>query len=1787
MKNNLYELNSLEEFRESKDFWMKRIPETFYDQIIPYGDSNRSDYEEAVVSVNLEKQLSQRILNISGDVDLLTYIIMMSAFQVQIYRYINEECVINIPTYEEDEINIENIANNISLPFKIPINENMSIKEIIGFCKQELIGIYKNQYYPLETFFADLEQEKTSMILGQFSLCMKNLHNNKRIEELISIAKKQINICIEKQDDNISLEVLYNANLYKEDTIKRLINRYSQVLDIIVNNIDAKVYNIDILTEEEKHEILYRFNNTKREYPKYKTIKEIFEEKAEWAGEKIAVVSNEVELSYQELNQRANQLARVLRKKGITRDSIVPVLCDKSVETIVAMVAVIKAGGAYLPIDEEYPEARIRYLLEDSGCAVLLGKKEAIHKLNLTEISVEVVDLTDEEVKKESKENLTTINVPEDLAYVIYTSGTTGNPKGVSIENRSLIKIIINTNYITISKDDKLLQSGSLSFDASVQQIWLALLHGIPLHMEDKELMLEIDQLEEYILNNNITLIIFPTTLFNQISQERIEAFEKIKYVIAGGDIISSQQVSRLIKTYKDIKVVNGYGPTENTIISTAYIMTDEWDENKNVPIGKPVTNSTAYIMDKHNKLLPIGVPGELCVGGDGVARGYLNREDLTNEKFILNPYVEGERIYKTGDLARWLPDGNLEFLGRIDHQVKIRGYRIELGEIEKQLIKHFAVKEAVVIDRKSDKSEKYLCGYIVGEDDISTQEIKEELKKELPDYMIPTYIMQLEKLPLTPNGKIDKKALPEPNLSSIENEYVAPRNEIETIIARVWCEVLGVEKIGIYNSFFDTGGDSIKSIQIVSRLRRNGIKLEVKDIMQHKTIAEIAKYAKNTETIVSQEVVEGEIELTPIIKQFIETDKNIFNHFNQSMMLYSKDGFDEQIVKVVMEQIVKHHDALRMVLKYDEEISGYNKGIDTKLFDLHLVDLTETTEYKQKIEEMAQKLQESIKVDSGPLVKVGVFKTSEGDHLLLIIHHLAVDGVSWRILLEDFAYGYQAVKEGNEIRFPQKTTSFKEWAEKQYEYANGSKILKELKYWEQVSRENLGQIPREVQNEPVVVKDMVTKNITLGKELTTQLLQETNRAYNTEINDVLLSALGMAVKEWSGMDRIAITLEGHGREEIIDEVDITRTVGWFTSCYPVVLNMEDEDIGMAIKRNKESLRRVPNKGVGYGMLKYLTEEGVNGGINLQTDISFNYLGQFDEDTNNGVLKYSNLSCGKNASSEFPSMNSIQINSMIKNKRLIVTIDFDEKAFTKQTINEFVNIYKETLNQTIQHCVEKKEREYTPSDYGVNEYTLEDVQEIHDYVKENIGKDVVINKINKLTPMQEGMLFTYLQEKDTTAYVVQTGFKIKGYVDVEILTKTYHSLLKRHEILRTTIFNYWKHPSQIIFDNREQQVEFLDLTQYSNKEERYKNYTDEMITKGFDLNRDLLFKVSLIKMDTSEYRLIVTCHHIIIDGWSNAIILNDLFEIYQNLATGKNIELRSYEKYDTYIQWLFKQDKNKGLEYWKEYLRSYDKSPFTVTEELKFQEYNASEVDIKLSRDLTKKLENVCSQNEITFNTLCQTAWGLLLQKHTGYEDIVFGAIVSGRPPEIKGIEKMVGNFLNTLPVRVRSESTKTVGQLMKEIQDKSSELKPYEYLPLADIQNLSILKQNLIQTLMVFENYPVEDLEKNINGENKLGFVIEEVFGREETNYNLNVIFILREELTFKIMYNENVYSTSMINRLSSQLIVLFEKIAENVNELVDNMELISEEEKEKMNSLIQEYEKDILEFGGIDFDF
>jgi amino acid adenylation domain-containing protein/non-ribosomal peptide synthase protein (TIGR01720 family) len=901
----------------------------------------------------------------------------------------------------------------------------------------------------------------------------------------------------------------------------------------------------------------------------------------------------------------------------------------------------------------------------------------------------------------------------DNLAYVMYTSGSTGKPKGVMTTHRNIVRVVKNTNYIDITDEDVLLQLSNYAFDGSTFDIFGALLNGAKLVLIDKESVIDMIKLPKLIIDAKISVLFITTALFNVIVDMNIQCLENIRKVLFGGERVSMEHVEKAFNILGKDRLIHMYGPTENTVFTTYYPINKIDLKLGTVPIGSPISNTQVFVLGDGSSMQPIGVPGELCIREDGLARGYLNNPELTAEKFVDNPFLPGEKMYRTGDLVKWLPDGNIEFLERMDNQVKIRGFRIELGEIENHLLKHSQVKETIVLAKEDQDNNKYLYAYILGEGKLTTDQLRDYISKDLPDYMIPSYFIQLEEMPLTPNGKIDRKALPEPQgIINMGIEYVAPKNKKEEILVKVWKDVLKVERVGLKDNFFSLGGDSIKAIQVLSRLNNYGLKLELRHLFENPIIEELSIYVENASRKIKQDIIQGEVNLTPIQNWLFKQKFEDKNHFNQAVMLYNKEKFDENVIKRLLKKLVEHHDALRMVFRTQgEKIIQYNKGLAGELYSLKVIELTNKENYHEKIEKEANIIQRSLDLENGPLIKLGLFKTGEGDYLLIVIHHLVVDGVSWRIILEDFATGYIQALNDEEIKFTSKTDSFKDWSNELSIYANSNELLKELDYWRKLEKSDINPIIKDRAIEERKFRDNTSIRIELTEKETEKLLKKTNNAYNTEINDILLTSLGLAVKEWTEEDKILINMEGHGREAIIKDIDITRTVGWFTSQYPIILDMGgDKDISYRIKSVKEIMRQIPNKGINYGILKYLTspENKKDLNFNRKPEINFNYLGQFDMDL--GKIDISGISTGEMVSPDKSSNYSIDVNGMIMNQKLILDFMYNNGEYEKITIGKLTESFKKNIIGIIEHCAAKNNSERTPSDFTESNIKFEDLE---------------------------------------------------------------------------------------------------------------------------------------------------------------------------------------------------------------------------------------------------------------------------------------------------------------------------------------------------------------------------------------------------------------------------------------------------------------------------------------------
>ncbi|MCZ8520301.1 MULTISPECIES: non-ribosomal peptide synthase/polyketide synthase [Paenibacillus] len=1730
----------------------------------------------------LDESVRQALHELAARTGTTLYMVLLAAYSVLLHQYTGQEdLIVGSPVAGRNHADLGGTLGMFvnTLALRSRPSGAKSFGAYLQEIKETSLGALQHQEYPFEELVDKLVLDRDPSRNPLFDTLFV-LQNTEQGEQEIggltftpyeldtATAKFDLSLHAAEKDSELVFGFEYATALYRRETIERLAMHLLRILEAVSENPEVLLSEIEMITPHEKAQIVDVFNATAVPYPASSTIHALFAEQVERSPEKTALVCGDVRLTYRELAERAGRLAQTLRQLGTQPEQPVAVMGGRSAEMVIGMLAVLQAGGAYVPVDPEYPEERVRFMLEDSGAKLMLVQHSG---LVTADYGIALVDLSAEEAYEaggaKAEPAGTPAGGPQSLAYVMYTSGTTGRPKGVMVEHRNVVRLVKETNYADFNESTRILQTGAVVFDASTFEIWGALLNGGQLYLVDNEVILIAEKLKEAIASYGITTLWLTSPLFNQLSQQDEHLFGGLKTLLVGGDVLSVPHINRVLDAHPGLVIVNGYGPTENTTFSTTHKVTERVEGS--VPIGRPIHNSVAYVVDGSLRLQPVGAWGELLVGGDGVARGYLNRPDLTAEKFIPSPVREGERCYRTGDLVRWLADGTLEYKGRIDEQVKIRGYRIELPEVEAELARTPGVREAAVVVREDEPGQKQLCAYYVADRALTAGEIRLAMAQALPAYMLPSYFVQLERMPLTANGKVNRRALPAPKAGADTGRtYTAPRTPEEAALASVWESVLGAERVGIHDHFFELGGDSIKAIQVSSRLLQAGYRLEMKELFQAPTIAGLGLKVKPAGRQADQGPVSGALRMIPIQRWFFRPEQQDSHHFNQAVMLFSGQGFEEEALRQVAAKLAEHHDALRLVFRQTEQgVEAWNRGLgEGELYELRMADLREEADPAAAVERLADGIQRSIDLEEGPLFKLGLFRCPEGDHLLLVIHHLAVDGVSWRILFEDFAAGYEQAVRGEAVAFPPKTDSFVAWGEALHRYAESPEMEKHRAYWRALEEERLQPLPKDEAPASLLLQDSESVTVQWSAEETEQLLKHAHRAYRTETNDLLLTALGLAVSKWSGIHRLAVNLEGHGREPIVPDLDITRTVGWFTSQYPVILDVlegEAGGTGSLIKQVKESLRRIPDKGMGYGLLRSSSEAERFGG-GLRPEISFNYLGQFDQDLQESALQMSAYGTGSAQSGAAAPAYALDINGMITGGELSLTITYNGRQYRTATMEGLARHLEESLREVLRHCVTREHAVLTPSDVLAKGLGIAELEELVQRTA-HLGD---VENVYGLTPMQKGMLFHAELEPGTGAYFEQAAFDLVGSFQPDLFGRSLNALVRRHAILRTNFYSGWAGgPLQVVFRDKRAEFVYEDLRGMNDaqRDAYLSAFAAEDQSRGFDLAEDALLRVSILRTGEEDYRLIWSFHHIVMDGWCIPLITQEVFEHYYAGLEGRDPRLAEVTPYSRYIEWLDGQDQDAAADYWRGYLAGYEQQTVLPLTRAAGRQagYTAEKLVCTLGPSLTGQLEQAAKSSHVTVNTLLQSVWGIALQRYNRSRDVVFGSVVSGRPAEIPGVERMIGLFINTTPVRVTTEENLSFSELVKRQQERYLASHAHGTYPLFEIQAQTEQKQDLISHIMVFENYPVEEEVERLGGGEDL-FEIRDAALLEQSNYDFNLIVLPGEDMALHFQYNALVYDRKDVDRIRGHLVHLLEQIAADPGIRVDDLELITPQERE-----------------------
>lgn len=1123
-------------FDKEKDYWLQKLGDEAAMAGFP-ADSRGGAGDFAVrdrLRVTVPEAAAHPVLTLSKRSEHGVFMILFACLNWLLHKYSGEEdLTVGMPVFQQKEPG--ELLNRL-LALRTKVQPSLTFQELLMQAKTVISEANLHQNFPMEIVAELLSWQ--AQPLFQTIVRLTNIHHldarqEQECEMLFSFAMT---------GDGLELEVCYNAARYRAESVQRIAGHLFRVIEQALGQPKEPLGQLELITAEEREQILGAFNDTTVPFPQDRTIHHLFEEQVQRTPERIAVRSEQAELTYRQLNEQANQLARALRERGCRPDQPVGVMVDRSAEMIIGILAVIKAGGAYLPINPEFAKERIAFMLEDSGAQVLLTLDR--YREQADGFGGEVIDLGDPQYFAGDASDLEPVNESGDLLYIMYTSGSTGRPKGTLIEHRNASRLVIGTDFMEFSQDEQILQTGAIVFDATTFEIWGSLLHGGCLHLIEEAVLLDAQAFQQVLAERQITSLFLTTPLFTQLAEADAGLFAGVKNLLVGGDVMSTKVVNRVRHACPELRFVHVYGPTENTTFSTAFTVTEDYEDA--IPIGRSIANSTAYIVDKQGQIQPVGLPGEIWVGGPGVARGYLNAPELTAEKFIPSPFGREERLYKTGDFGRWLPDGRIEFIGRIDHQVKIRGFRIELSEIENVILRHPDVQEAVVVALTDAMNQKYLCAYIVSEAGPVVPELRRHLQSELPEYMVPAHLVQLPKLPLTPNGKVDRRALPEPSLfDAAEREYVAPRNRLEEQVQSIWQEVLGVDQVGITESFFDLGGHSLKMTALVTKLRQAlQTDVSIKDMFVLQTIEQQAEYLSTAKQASHEPILPvAERDAYPVSsaqkRLFILDQMTVEkSNYNIPVAFEVKGRLDRERAAAAWQALVDRQEALRtsFAMRDGEPVQVIHHGVQA--------DVTWRKAAREEVEGLLGSFSRPFDLREVPLFRVQVMELAADEHLLLVdLHHIIADGVSLDILIREWA----ALYEGEEL--PPVRLQYKDYADWQNRLLASERMQEQAAYWlEQFAGEiPVLQLPVDAARPPVQQFAGQVLSFSADERLQAavkKLVKETG----TTMHMVLLAVFNVLLAKYSRQEDIVVGTPIAGRTH----ADAAEIVGMFVNTLAV-----------------------------------------------------------------------------------------------------------------------------------------------------------------------------------------------------------------------------------------------------------------------------------------------------------------------------------------------------------------------------------------------------------------------------------------------------------------------------------------------------------------------------------------------------------------------------------------------------------------------------------------------------------
>ncbi len=1749
-------------------------------------------YRGAQLSFSLDEHTSRQWITLCRDNRVTVFMGLLACFKVLLAHYCrSRDIVVGSTVSLRDSQKLEPLVGLFinTLVLRTDLRGTPSFREILAKVRQVVLETHQHRHTPFEHLVEVLHVDRNPSYnpLFQVMFIYREDHGSGRQSSNRSIAVRQttskfdLTLTARKGRRGFKFLYTFDRDLFGGAAIKAMRGHLLQLLRSLPEQLDGNLFQVPICTERERERLLYSFNDSPAHLPGRRLLHHLIEDRAGVHGEREALVWQERRLTYAELLRLARGVEARLGRLGIGPEQNVAVCMPRCPELVAALLGILMRGAAYVPMDPAYPRARLRYMLEDAAAVLVVGKAGAAS--DLADLAP-VLDLDQFQTCPAAESSPSYVGEDSHAAYIQYTSGSTGRPKGVVVPHRGPVAFSAWAGTVYDEADlAGVLAGTSICFDLSVFELFTTLALGGRIVLNDS--LLDLARLPAF---NEVTLInSVPSAVQSLFVEGSIP--RGLRVVNLAGEAFPRPLVDLIYRHPSVQRVFNLYGPTEDTTYSTGALLART--SAIHPPIGRALRHKRMYLLDPFLKPVPLGVPGEVYLAGAGLARGYLNRPALTALRFLPDPFDRqgGGRLYRTGDLARWLPSsshGTAVYLGRIDHQIKIRGFRIELGEVESVVETHALVARCAVLLLQATRR-PVLAAFVQLAADAEVPDLSTFLAAQLPTYMVPSHFKFME-LPLTQNGKIDRKALAALVLEerTESTQSVPPRNDAERTLVEIWRAVLNRDAVGIFDNFFELGGDSIMGIQVIARAARAGLHLSASDFLHHQTVAAQAGAAATTTQIdAEQGAVKGPVAPLPIAHWLFESTDFSPNFFNQSRAYHVHPHLSPKQLELALNRLLVHHDALRTQVSTARPLRLRQSGKPKRLI-LGVIGAEACGPESELVRQIAARCQLSLDLTHGPLLRACLVRRGDGPSLLLLaVHHLVVDGVSWRILAADLERLCADLVAGREPELGPKTTSLKSWSQRLRRKLGKGWMNREAAYWRALAHGRPTLCPRDQPGSDFgLYQDNETHTFSLNLRESRALLQEVPKTFQCSTVEALMAALARTLCDWCNQDELLVNTEGHGRENLFPDVDLSRTVGWFTSLYPVRLTTpRDADPARLVKAIRDQLRAVPHKGLGFGICRYLSRDPEVRATLARLDqvpVCFNYLGRTDEVRGeHSWIWRANQPFGLQRDPAMARHHLLDLNAYVRDGKFSLRIAYCSRIHRTRTIralgNRFLHNLRAITNQSALDA-----RTWSPSDFPLARLTAPALSEL---LEQRLGPERKQQLVDVLPflPLQRGMLYHGLLNPSGGFYHEQWTCTLKGELDLLVFGAAWQQVFANHQALRCIYF--WEglqQPLQVVIANPSLPFRLVDLVGLDPREQEliFKQALKTDRRHGFHNEGQLPHRFTLFRLAPDLHRFVWSYHHMVCDGWSLALVRREVFQSYERLKRGTAPKAKPGPRLHDFLAWFASRDREAGKRYWQQHLAGFrEPTPLPGWPSAEVRPSHFRELKLSLPAALTRDLELLARGWRVTVNALVQAMWAALLHTHSGKDDLVFGFTAAIRPPHLADIEALVGLCINTLPNRVLLDPRQRLDAWLRASLAQQTEAREFGYCDLADIVSWSEAQGNrpLFESILVFENYP------RAKGEGKSGGQITRVQNTrilERGNYPLALIARLDGSLTLRLIYDAGCVPEDMARLLPDQAQAILQSMVDRPEGTLAQLELLSPEERQQLLIAVNEVSPELL---------